>query len=329
MGFSRNVRRPNWREIALGVFGPIAIVASGLLIAQLTQGPSLPSRPGERIDPGGDLAVATPPDAPPPASDKNAAVFDPWGDAEDAPSTITRSVPSARAPSNGRTDTKGFKTVCCQRASGSAYWTAAEWCDDVGAAVDENLCAQVFVGSPHLPTRSNATPPLPPPSLAPNATDDCRDPEAGRRMSCALGREPVCCEALGEAFQTSRALCGTGPGRREVSPAHCESICCHHPQSKSSTWESRASCQASRAASVVDDDRCEEICCQLPDGALKRTVPRICAAREGKARAITACGTTVAVENANDREALEEGNTTFVDVDVNVNTRLPPATPFF
>ena len=82
--------------------------------------------------------------------------------------------------------THGWAPVCCQRADNLAYWTTAEWCDDVGGAVDDRLCAE-----PH--------------------DDAASDEPAASSASAATAAAPaaenpvVCCEHHGHVAEVRRS----------------------------------------------------------------------------------------------------------------------------
>jgi hypothetical protein len=309
------------RELAIGMIGPAALAtALGIGLLWLQQPVKL------EVSVAGAQA-----DHRAPASDRAAPATLARGDLTETP------ILASALPDGGASQPilPMFRTVCCRRADNTAYWTAAEWCDDVGAAVDDRMC------DVQLPALPSATKPAPAGAPAPEAMTftQCLRMSANDDLGtsldarCSVLLETVCCERRGRVGEAMRGDCQESGPSREVDPQLCEPICCHRPSVPSTLWDNRGNCGdvSDRHALIVAEDKCEEVCCQMPAGSMRRDGRRACAARGGSARALSTCGTTVTVENKelvdSERGHLAE-DVGKVDVETMVNPRLPAVSPF-
>jgi hypothetical protein len=323
MGRKRQ-RRSNRREVVIGMIGPMALaVALGLAIVWWQRPVRL------EVSLTGAQAQSSSP-----SSDRADPASVPHG-APDPSLVATVSLPDGGAP--GDRAAGAFRTVCCRRADNTAYWTAAEWCDDVGAAVDEKLC-EIKLPEPviaagaeadGLPAAGVPSPITYTQCLRMAAEDDLK---ARLDARCALLLETVCCEQHGRVTETPRGECQEESKSREVDPRMCEPVCCHRPAVPSVLWDNRGNCgdASDRGALVVAEDKCEEVCCQMPDRTMRRDGRRACITRGGTSRATSSCGTTVTIEGKGnvDADRARLGDEMYHRVDLEVDERLPAASPF-
>ena len=227
-----------------------------------------------------------------------------------------------------------FRPVCCRRADSTPYWATAQWCDDIGAQVEDALCQEE---SKEVCCEYNEATHAAADRLRWVTRDSCLASHGEERADerCSVLLENVCCEFEGKVSETMRRECKAAD-HHEVDSSQCEPVCCHRQANKSMGWELRANCGGKNDTStvMVSEGKCEEICCQMPDRTFYLADRPVCAARGGVVKSIVDCGTTVQVQRAEfmnpdkGETPLPQNNNDGRDLGVQSN-RPPLASPFF
>jgi hypothetical protein len=226
-----------------------------------------------------------------------------------------------------------FRPVCCRRADSTPYWASAQWCDDIGAAVEDNLCQEE---SKEVCCEFSAATHAAADRVRWVSRETCSESRGEERSEdrCSVLLENVCCEFEGKVSEAMRRDCKAAD-HHEVDPSQCEPVCCHRQTNKSMGWELRGNCGGKNDTSTVtvNEGKCEEICCQMPDRSFYLADRPVCAQRGGVVKSIVDCGTTVQVQrteftNPDKGDAPTPQNAAAKDLGIQ-SGRPPLASPYF
>jgi hypothetical protein len=230
-----------------------------------------------------------------------------------------------------------FRPVCCRRADSTPYWATAQWCDDIGAQVEDSLCQEE---SKEVCCEFSEATHAAGDRVRWVTRDTCIESKGEERSEerCSVLLENVCCEFEGKVSEKMRRECKAAD-HHEVDPSQCEPICCHRQSNKSIGWELRANCGGKNDTStvMVSEGKCEEICCQMPDRTFYLADRPVCAARGGVVKSIVDCGTTVQVQKTDftntdkgDPPPPQNSSSATAAGDTGLSSSRPPlASPYF